>query len=168
MATCEEMPKPIVNLEQAEAWNGKDGAHWTEHEARYNASVQRHTPRLLIAAGIETTDHVLDIGCGCGESTRRAAQAADTGVALGVDLSAPMIQRARERSLAEGLTNVSFEQADAQIYPFEGGTFDVAISRFGAMFFASPVVAFQNIGRALRPRGRLSLLAWQEPKRTSG
>jgi len=73
-----------------------------------------------------------------------------------------MIARARERTLAEGLTNVRFEQADAQVYPFAAQAFDVAISRFGAMFFADPVAAFRNIGRALRPGGRLTLLAWQE------
>jgi SAM-dependent methyltransferase len=75
-----------------------------------------------------------------------------------------MIACARERARAEGLANVSFEQADAQVYPFEAQAFDLAISRFGAMFFADPVAAFRNIGRALRPDGRLALLAWQELK----
>jgi SAM-dependent methyltransferase len=163
--TTEEMPNPVVNLEQAQAWDGEEGARWTEHEERYNASVHRHTPQLLAAAHISATDQVLDIGCGCGESTRRAARAATSGVALGVDLSARMIERARERSHTEGITNILFKQADAQVYPFEGEAFDVIISRFGAMFFGSPVAAFQNIGRALRPRGRLALLSWQEPKR---
>jgi SAM-dependent methyltransferase len=161
--TTEEMPNTVVNLEQAQAWDGEEGARWTEHEDRYNASVRRHTPHLLAAAHISATDQVLDIGCGCGESTRRAARAATSGVALGVDLSARMIERARERSRTEGIKNVIFKQADAQVYPFEGEAFDVAISRFGAMFFGSPVAAFQNIGHALRPRGRLALLTWQEP-----
>jgi SAM-dependent methyltransferase len=74
-----------------------------------------------------------------------------------------MIERARERSRTEGIKNVIFKQADAQVYPFEVEAFDVAISRFGAMFFGSPVAAFQNIGHALRPRGRLALPTWQEP-----
>jgi SAM-dependent methyltransferase len=73
-----------------------------------------------------------------------------------------MLERAGERARAEGFTNVSFEQADAQVHPFEPEGFDLAISRFGGMFFADPVAAFTNIGRALRTGGRLVLLAWQE------
>jgi SAM-dependent methyltransferase len=80
---------------------------------------------------------------------------------LGVDLSARMLERARERSAAEGIANVRFVQADAQVHPFDD-TFDVAISSFGAMFFADPVAAFGNIGGALRPGGRLAILAWRE------
>jgi SAM-dependent methyltransferase len=72
-----------------------------------------------------------------------------------------MLNLARKRAAVEGLTNVRFEQADAQIYPFDAGAFDVAISRTGAMFFSDAVMAFQNIGRALRPGGRLALLVWQ-------
>ena len=61
----------------------------------------------------------------------------------------------------EGVDNVTFEQADAQVHPFEVGAFDVSISRFGAMFFSDPVAAFANVGRALRPGGRVALMTWQ-------
>ena len=156
------LPGGVVNVEEAEDWDGAAGDHWTEHEARYNAGVRRHGRRLLAAARPAAADRVLDIGCGTGESTRDAARLAAAGRALGVDLSARMIARARERARAEGLANATFEQGDAQVYPFEAQGFDVALSRFGAMFFADPVAAFRNIGRALRPGGRLALLAWQE------
>jgi SAM-dependent methyltransferase len=73
-----------------------------------------------------------------------------------------MVERARERSQAEGLKNVRFEQADAQVYQFEERSFDIAISRFGVMFFSDPVAAFRNIGRSLRPHGRLAFTCWQE------
>jgi SAM-dependent methyltransferase len=155
-------PASSANAEQAAGWDGEEGDRWTEHEERYDASARRHGVRLLEAARISANDHVLDIGCGCGGSTRDAARAAASGLALGVDLSSRMIERARERSRAEGITNVRFEQADAQVYPFQERAFDLTISRFGAMFFGDPVAAFQNIGRALRPSGRLALLAWQE------
>ena len=156
------MPTDVVNVEQAAAWDGHEGDDWTEHEERYNASVRRHGLHLRDAAHISADDRVLDIGCGCGESTRDAARAAVSGTALGVDLSARMIARARERSQAEGLTNARFEQADAQVYTFEGQAFDLAVSRFGAMFFGDAVAAFKNIHRAIRSGGRLALLAWQE------
>ncbi len=72
-----------------------------------------------------------------------------------------MIARAREIARRESLTNVTFEIADAQVHPFEPASYDVAMSRFGAMFFGDPVAAFTNIGRGLRPGGRLVLMSWQ-------
>jgi SAM-dependent methyltransferase len=79
--------------------------------------------------------------------------------------SGQAIERARELARAEGLRNVTFECADAQVYRFPYEHFDVAISRFGAMFFGDPVVAFANIRRALRPAGRLVMMVWQAPER---
>jgi len=108
---------------------------------------------------------VLDIGCGCGETTRMAAREAQSGSAFGIDLSSRMIERARERAAAEGLRNVRFERGDAQLYPFARAGFDVAISRFGSMFFDDPVRAFGNIAKALEPRGRIALLCWRELRR---
>jgi len=99
-------------------------------------------------------DRVLDIGCGNGQLTRLAA--ARARAATGVDLSGPMLATARER--ASELPNVTFEQGDVQVYPFAEGGFDLAVSRFGVMFFADPVAAFANIRRGLRPGGRLAFL----------
>ena len=86
---------------------------------------------------------------------------AQAGSALGVDISVPAIERARELAEAQGVRNVTFEQADAQVHRFPRERFDLAISRFGTMFFAEPVAAFTNIGRALRPAGRLVMMVWQ-------
>jgi SAM-dependent methyltransferase len=86
---------------------------------------------------------------------------AQAGSALGVDISMPAVERARELAEAQGVRNVTFEQADAQVHRFPRERFDLAISRFGTMFFAEPVAAFTNIGRALRPAGRLVMMVWQ-------
>jgi len=155
------MLKDIANADQARSWDGDDGAHWTEHEQAYNASTARHTAHLWRAAAIASDDRVLDIGCGTGQTTRDAARAASRGSALGVDLSSRQIERAREHARDEGLHNVSFEQADAQVHPFDRESFDIVVSRTGTMFFADPVAAFGNIGRAARPRGRLAMVTWQ-------
>jgi SAM-dependent methyltransferase len=101
---------------------------------------------------------VLDIGCGNGQLTRLAANRARQGSATGVDLSGPMLATARARAVAEQVANVSFEQGDAQVHPFPAGQFDLAVSRFGVMFFADPVAAFGNVLAALRPGGRLAFL----------
>ncbi|MCC7103744.1 MAG: methyltransferase domain-containing protein [Chloroflexi bacterium] len=155
----------VANVEMTRAWDGEEGERWAEHASRYDASARRYGVRLLDAAGILTGERVLDIGCGCGETTRQAALRSETGETLGVDLSGPMLAVARQRSQADGISNARFVQADAQVYPFERQTFDLAISRFGAMFFDDPVAAFRNIRGALRPGARLALLAWQEPRR---
>ena len=86
---------------------------------------------------------------------------APAGSALGADISVPAIERARELAEAQGVRNVTFEQADAQVHRFPRERFDLVISRFGTMFFADPVAAFTNIGRALRPDGRLVMMVWQ-------
>jgi SAM-dependent methyltransferase len=83
------------------------------------------------------------------------------GSALGIDVSAVAVARARELAREDGLRNISFECADAQVRRFPDGRFDLAISRFGTMFFGDPVAAFSNIGRALRPTGRLVMMVWR-------
>jgi SAM-dependent methyltransferase len=110
---------------------------------------------------VQPTDQVLDVGCGTGDTTRAAARRAVEGHALGVDLSTGMLARGRERAAEAGLTNVTFEQADAQVEPFPDGIFDVVISRFGVMFFSDPVAAFANLARATRSGGRLAVITWQ-------
>jgi ubiquinone/menaquinone biosynthesis C-methylase UbiE len=127
----------------------------------YDAELRHHNEVLRRAVGVQLHDHVLDIGCGTGQTTRQTARTARAGSALGVDVSAPAIKRARELARAEGLRNVTFEHADAQVHRFPQERFDLAMSRFGTMFFDDPVAAFANIGRALRPAGRLIMMVWQ-------
>jgi SAM-dependent methyltransferase len=131
----------------------------------YDAELRLHNEVLRRACGVQARDHVLDIGCGAGQTTREAARAARAGAALGVDTSAPAIERARELARAERLGNVAFERADAQVHRFPRERFDLAISRFGTMFFAAHVTAFTNIGQALRPGGRLVMMVWQAHER---
>jgi SAM-dependent methyltransferase len=76
-----------------------------------------------------------------------------------------MLDRARELTAGEGLSHVTYRQADAGSHRFPPRGFDVAISRFGSMFFADPVAAFTSIGRGLRPGARLVLMVWQERDR---
>ena len=120
---------------------------------------------LRRAWAVQPRDRILDVGCGAGQTTREAARMAPAGSALGVDVSVAAVERAGERARAEGLRNVAFECADAQVHTFAQGAFDLAISRFGTMFFADPVAAFGNIGRALRPGGRLVMMVWQAAER---
>ncbi|MEU1213724.1 class I SAM-dependent methyltransferase [Streptomyces sp. NPDC005790] len=147
-----------VNVQQEQAWNGYEGAHWARNQDRWDAVNEGFNAPLLDVASIQSADAVLDIGCGAGATTRLAARRAAEGRATGVDLSGPMLDRARATTHAERLGNVTFEQGDAQVHPLFGRNFDVAISRYGVMFFADPVAAFTNIGGGLRPGGRIAFI----------
>ena len=149
------------NAEQLRAWDGDQGAYWAAHAQHFDTAVAGYDRPFFAAAAITAGEQVLDIGCGTGQITLTAARSAASGSALGVDLSAEMIDVARRTAEREGVANARFAQADAQIHPFPEQAFDVVISRTGAMFFGDPVAAFTNIARATRPDGRLVLLVWQ-------
>lgn len=154
-----------TNRAQAEAWDGTEGAYWAAHAERFDAVLARYQPMFHAAARIVEDHHVLDVGCGTGLTTRAAARAAPAGAALGVDLSAQMIDVARVVTERMGVPNAHFQRADAQVHPFAAGSVDAVISRTGAMFFGRPDAAFANLARALRPGGRVTLLTWQAADR---
>jgi len=127
----------------------------------YDDELRRLGTALRREWGVRSDDRVLDVGCGTGGTTRDAAREASSGSATGVDVSADAIDRAWALSRADGPDNVDFVCADAAVHVFPEA-FDLVVSRFGTMFFADPVAAFENLARALRPDGRLVMLVWQE------
>ena len=149
----------IANAEMAKAWDGDEGAHWTEFASRYDAAAAGYWLNFLASGHVRPSDRVLDIGCGTGESV--VDMAATASSVVGVDLSAQMLELAGERCRQSGRTNAELVQGDAQVQPFATASFDLVVSRFGAMFFGDPVAAFTNIAAATKASGRLALLAWQ-------
>ena len=150
-----------VNAEQAEDWNGASGRHFIEQRERHERMRGRLTARLLAAAQIQDGENVLDIGCGCGDTTILAARATGSGHALGADFSRIQVAEARRLAAAAGVANARFEVADVQVHPFQAGSFDVVLSTFGVMFFDDPAAAFANLRKALRRGGRLAFLCWR-------
>jgi SAM-dependent methyltransferase len=155
------LPVHPSNIGQLQAWDGDEGAYWAAHADHFERALAAYEDIFLGAAAIGNHDRVLDIGCGTGQTTRHAARLAAAGSVLGVDLSSAMVDVARQRAAADGLANVAFEQADAQIHDFAPDSFDVAIGQSSAMFFGDRVAGLANVRRALRPGGRLVLLTWQ-------
>lgn len=151
----------IANLEMAQHWDGEEGDDWTDYADRYDASGRYLGAGFLDHQPVAAGDHVLDVGCGTGRTTREVAARVPEGGVLGVDLSARMLELARRRATEAGITNVEYRQADAQVHPFEPASFDLAISAFGTLFFNDPPAAFANIGRAVRPGGGLLMQAWR-------
>src|SRR6266487_2678430 len=158
----------VTNEEQARYWNGDEATHWLVHEERYERMLAPFIGHLLTAAAIGPADRVVDIGCGTGSTTRAAGRVAIEGEALGVDLSAAMLRQAARRAQEEGLTTVRFDHGDAQVHGFTPGAGDVALSRFGVMFFSDPAAAFANIARGLRPGGGWSSCAGRTSQTTNG
>lgn len=151
----------MANEEQRESWNGESGAAWTERQDQFDGMLEPWLPVLADTARIAPGEQVLDLGCGCGATALEAARlCGPAGSAVGVDLSVPMIERAREQAMAAEVANVEFEVGDCQVDELPGGPHDVAISRFGVMFFDDPIAAFANVGRAMAPGGRLAALTW--------
>ena len=171
---------PASNAAQAERWNGASGQHWIEHRRRHLAEHQNLTPHLFRSAAIMPGERVLDIGCGCGDTTITAARAASVpfqngigqasrrdepgqpGIAVGLDLSAPMLAVAQRLAARAGAVNARFVRGDAQVCPLRRAAFDVMISNFGVMFFDDATTAFARLAAVLRSHGRLAFLSWRD------
>ncbi len=159
MVTLMETTGP--NAQQIEYWNETAGPRWVAMQNALDAQIapfgHAAQERLAPAAG----ERVLDVGCGCGETSMELARRVGPGGSVtGLDISAVMLARARDRAAEAGLGNVTFVQADAQTHAFPT-PFDALFSRFGVMFFADPTAAFTNLGRALRSGGRLGFVCWR-------
>jgi ubiquinone/menaquinone biosynthesis C-methylase UbiE len=152
-----------LNADQIAYWNGPGGQHWTERQQVQDALLAPVSDILIDRAKPGAGERIVDVGCGCGATTVAFAQRVGlSGHVLGIDISAPMLARARQIAPAE--MPVDFVLADATIYPFVSATFDLLVSRFGVMFFAEPASSFANMRRALRPSGRLAFVCWREPR----
>ena len=149
------------NAEQARYWAEDGGPNWVRDEVAYDLMLTPFNLALIDALDPQPGERVLDVGCGFG-STALAAAARGAEV-HGVDISPPMIERARERA-ADVTANATFEVGDAQEDSL-GGPYDAVTSRFGVMFFADPVRAFRNFAIATRPHGRLAFVCWQALER---
>src|SRR6185503_11565956 len=150
------------NAEQIKYWNETAAPKWVEYQAVLDTQLEELGRLAMERARLVPGERVLDVGCGCGATTRAlAARVGARGSAHGVDISAPMLARAAELTRAAGVGNVRFTNADAQTYAFEPGGADVLFSRFGVMFFTDPPAAFTNLRRALRPGGRVAFVCWQ-------
>ncbi len=150
----------VPNEQQAEYWSEQGGPEWVRNEARYDTMLGAIGEDVLVAAALQVGDRVLDVGCGFGTMTVAAARAvAPSGVAVGVDISAPMIERAIGK--AAGIPNVEFAVDDAQTMASHDPPFDVVISRMGVMFFDDPVAAFANLRATSAVDARLAFACWQ-------
>ncbi|MEH2626697.1 ubiquinone/menaquinone biosynthesis C-methylase UbiE [Bradyrhizobium sp. AZCC 1719] len=151
------------NADQVAYWNGPAGQRWAERQAAQDVLLKPVADLVVDRARLKPGDRVIDIGCGSGATAIAFAQkVAPSGHVLGIDVSGPMLERARQAAPKD--LPIDFILADATVYPFELASFDVLASRFGVMFFADPVLSFANMRKALRPTGRMAFACWREPR----
>jgi SAM-dependent methyltransferase len=144
---------------QAEYWNADAGPSWVDAQVQLDAELGPCGALALAAADLRAGEAVLDVGCGCGGTTAELARAVgEGGRVMGVDISAPMLARARERIAAR---NAELVLADAATAPLPPSRFDVLFSRFGVMFFDDPVGAFAHLRGALKADGRVAMVVWR-------
>jgi ubiquinone/menaquinone biosynthesis C-methylase UbiE len=152
-----------LNADQIAYWNGPGGQRWAARQQAQDILLAPIADILFDRANPGAGERVIDVGCGSGATTFALAQkVGPTGHVLGIDISGPMLARARQ--IAPAGLPIDFVLADATIYPFEAENFDVLVSRFGVMFFAEPARSFANMRKALRPSGRLAFACWREPR----
>lgn len=148
------------SADQVGDWNGQSGERWVANQTRLDALVTVFGQAAIEAAAPAAGERVLDIGCGAGASSLAlAARVGAEGQVLGVDISEPLINRAR--ALARHDTRALFQVADASSAALSEGAFDILFSRFGVMFFPDPTAAFSHMRRALRPAGRVAFVCWR-------
>ena len=151
-----------VNSDMSEFWNGAGGEKWLRFQESTDLNLRPFSEKTIAAANLLPGEAVLDIGCGCGDTSFEIARlTGETGRVFAIDISAPILRRARALAKSGSGKNVRFECGDAQTYNFNPGTFNLVFSRFGVMFFDDPVAAFTNLHTALKPGGRTAFICWQ-------
>jgi SAM-dependent methyltransferase len=158
----------VANDEMRRYWNDQAGLEWVALDEEFERALAPAGTELLRRAAAAPGEHVLDVGCGLGSTTLALGQAVgDAGRVMGLDISAPMLGRARQRAEVEGANNIIWREADAQDAALPAGHFDLIVSRFGVMFFDDPTAAFSNLHRAAKPSGRLQFVCWQPTDRNA-
>ena len=159
-ATMENELRDGPNAEATAAWNGVLFEKFTRFREVLTKGFRRHSDAALLRHPAPSGGRVLDVGCGFGDVSVQIARSLEGGTGRGVDVAEHFVEQARAEAERCGATNARFTVADVQTDRL-GGPYDLAFSRFGTMFFASPVAAMRNVRRSLGPEGRLCMIVWR-------
>ena len=153
-----------VNIKTKEFWSGKGGGFWVDNQKDLDMTLSPLGNAAIKNIDLSTCTSVLDVGCGTGRTTIDIAKSlVGAGRATGLDISEPMLEKAKLLAGTEGIENVDFSCLDVQVDFLGEGLFDAVFSRFGVMFFEGSVEAFANIHMALQKNATLSFVCWQAP-----
>jgi len=154
-------PAPSPNQEAIDVWNGALFDKFVRFRHILAAGLEDHGESALARRPPAPGDHVLDIGCGFGDTTQAIARrVGPDGRAVGIDVAARFIDLARREAAQARIDNASYEVRDAEQDEL-GGPYQFAFARFGTMFFANPVAALANIRASLLPGAWLCMVVWR-------
>jgi SAM-dependent methyltransferase len=155
---------PADNAEQIAEWNGASGQRWAAMQGEIDRIVVPFGEAAMAVAAPQPGERVIDIGCGCGDTSIQLAQSVGAaGTVLGIDVSQPMLEVARSRAASTNWTHLSFRNGDASEAALPTDA-DLLFSRFGVMFFDQPAKAFRHLRKSLRTGGRCVFACWRAPR----
>jgi SAM-dependent methyltransferase len=133
----------------------------SDYEAGWRNQLEPAQSMMLEMAALQPGERVLDVACGTGLVSFRALDAVgNSGAVVGTDISAEMVETARQRAVEAGFPNAIFERFDAEAMALEDESFDAALCALGLMYFPEPVNALEEIFRLLEPGGRAAAVVW--------
>ena len=154
-----------INKDQKAFWSGKGGEIWVTKQDSMDIMLSPLGEEAIKKLNLSSNENVLDIGCGCGSTTISIAnEILNNGTISGIDISIPMIEKAKRSVNDLSISNIDFFVKDVQTENLGKNIFSSAYSRFGVMFFDDPFKAFSNILTSLKESGKLSFVCWQSPK----
>ena len=151
------------NIKQKEFWSGKGGDYWVVKQSEMDIMLNPLGKKALDKLDLKNNSKVLDIGCGCGATTLQIANKLPDASVIGLDISVPMLARAKSEAGNQAITNVDFRVVDVQVEKLAQEEYDFVYSRFGVMFFEDPYEAFKNIFSSIKDEGEISFVCWQDP-----
>jgi len=161
----QQIDATAIKQQQREQW-GRAAAGWKKHDERFRGVTAPITKRLLELTGVAPGQRVLDVACGTGEPAIPAAQmVGPAGFVLATDMAPEMIDVAREKASAEGVSNIEFRLVDGEQLDVPPESFDAVTCRWGMMFMPEPLSFLHQAHGALKPGGRIALSVWGPPER---